>query len=93
MFVLCDLNVHSVRGLRHSARESVEWRTLFEVGSMLGLQQKVKEPTRNQYILDLVITDVTDCTAKTVAAVADHRGVLTTVKFKVPETASHQREV
>ena len=85
--------MHSIRWLRHSARESVEGRTLFEVASRLGLQQKVKEPTRNQYILDLVITDVTDCTAKTVAAVADHRGVLTTVKFKVPETASHQREV
>ena len=77
----------------HSAREIIEGRALFEVASKLGLQQKVKEPTRKQYILDFVFTDVTDCTAKTVAAVADHRGVLTTVKFKVPETASHQREV
>ena len=85
--------MHSIRWLRHSARESIEGRALFEVASKLGLQQKVKEPTRKQYILDFVFTDVTDCTAKTVAAVADHRGVLTTVKFKVPETASHQREV
>ena len=48
---------------------------------------------RKQYISDLVFTDVADCAAKTVAAVADHRSVLTTMKFKVPETASHQREV
>ena len=93
VFVLGDLNVHSIRWLRHSARESTEGRALFEAASRLGLQQKVREPTRGQYLLDLVLTDVTDCTAKTVAAVADHRGVLTTVKFKVPETASHQREV
>ena len=76
----------------YSARESIEGRALFEVASKLGLQQKVKEPTRKQYILDLVFTAVTGCTAKTVAAVADHRSVLTTVKFKVPETAPHQRE-
>ena len=47
VFVLGDLNVHSIRWLRHSAHESVEGRTLFEVASRLGLQQKVKEPTRN----------------------------------------------
>ena len=93
MFVLGDLNVQSMRRLRHSARESIEGRALFEVASKLGLHQKVKEPTRKQYILDHAITDVTDCAAKTVAAVADHRSVLTTMNFKVRETASHQRKV
>ena len=88
-----DLNVHSIRWLTHPPRESIEGRALFEVASKLELQQKVKEPTSNQYILDLVRTNVTDCEAKTLTAVADHRNVVTTVKFKTQETASHQSEV
>ena len=43
--------------------------------------------------MDLVLTDVPDCTAKSCAAVADHKAVLTQVKFKIPETATHEREV
>ena len=72
VFVLGDLNVHSVRWLTHSARESVEGRELCDTSSRLGLCQLVKEPTRGKYILDLVLTDVPDCTGKPCAAVADH---------------------
>ena len=53
----------------------------------------VRELTRGEHLLDLVFTDVPECKAKPCAAVADHKGVLTQVKFTVPETASHQREV
>lgn len=79
VFVLGDLNVHSIRWLTHSARESVEGRDLCD--------------TSSKYILDLVLTDVLDCTAKPCAAVADHKAVLTQVKFKIPETVTHEREV
>ena len=40
-----------------------------------------------------MLTDVPDCKARPCAAVADHKGVLTQFKFKIPETASHEREV
>ena len=93
VFVLGDLNVHSIRWLTHSARESIEGRLLCEISDQLGLRQLVKEPTRGKHILDLVFTDVPDCIARPGAAVADHKSVLTQVKFKIPETASHQREV
>ena len=93
VFVLGDLNVHSIRWLTHSARESAEGRLLCDTSNQMGLRQLVKEPTRGKYILDLVLTDVPDCSAKPCAAVADHNGVLTQVKFKIPETASHEREV
>ena len=36
---------------------------------------------------------MTDSAASTLAAVADHRCVLTKVQFKVPETSTHQREI
>ena len=93
VFVLGDLNVHSIRWLTHSARESIEGRQLRDTSDRLGLKQIVKEPTRGEYLLDLVLTDVPDCTAKPCAAVADHKCVLTQARFKIPETATHQREV
>ena len=51
VFVLGDLNVHSIRWLTHSARESVEGRELCDTSNRLGLRQLVKEPTRGKYIL------------------------------------------
>ena len=93
MIVLGDFNVQSVRWLRHSARESIEGRTLFEMSCKLGFKQLVKEPTRGEYLLDLLLTDLEDCAAKPWHVVADHKRVLTRVNFKVPETAAHQREI
>lgn len=92
-FVLGDLNVHSIRWLTYSARESAESRLLHDISDQLVMRQIVREPTRGKYLLDLVLTDVPDCTARPCAAVADHKGVLTQVTFKIPETATHQREV
>ena len=68
--VLGDLNVHSIRWLTHSARESIEGRQLRDTSDRLGLKQIVKELTRGEYLLDLVLTDVPDCKAKPCAAVA-----------------------
>ena len=59
----------------------------------MGFKQFVKEPTRGKYILDLVLTDVTDSAASTLATVAHHRYVLTKLQFKVPETSTYQREI
>ena len=66
---------------------------MHDISNQLGMRQLVREPTRGKYVLDLVLTDVPDCTARPCAAVADHKGVLTQVTFKIPETATHQREV
>ena len=93
VFVLGDFNVHSIGWLAPSERESIEGRFLCDLSKQLGLRQLVKEPTRGKYVLDLVLSDVPDCTATPCAAVADHKGVLTRVNFKIPETAIHQREV
>ena len=65
----------------------------YEVASNMGLKQLVKESRRGKYISDLVITDVACCAPSTVATVAHQRCVITNVKFKVPETSTHQREI
>ena len=74
VFVLGDLNVHSIRWLMHSARESVEGRLLQDISSKHCFRQVVREPTRGEHLLDLVLTDVPGCKAKPCAAVADHKG-------------------
>ena len=85
--------MHSIRWLTYSARESAEGRLLNDISDQLGMRQLVREPTRGKYLLDLVLTDVLECTARPCAAVADHKGVLTQVTFKIAETATYQREV
>ena len=58
-----------------------------------GASPTCQRVIRGKHILDLIITDVPDCTARPGAAVADHKGVLTQVRFKIKEIASHNREV
>ena len=49
----------------------------------------VKEPTRNDYLLDLVITDIGGSVAKVLPKIADHNAVL----VKVPKLAIKELEV
>ena len=49
--------------------------------------------SRWKHSLDLVFTDMTDFAASSLATVADHRCVQTTVQFKVSETLTNQCEV
>ena len=46
------------------------------------LQQLVKEPTRGQYLLDSVFTDLKECAANTWHAVADQEGGTIAGKFQ-----------
>ena len=79
--ILCgDLNVHHANWLTHSSGISVAGRTMYEVCSNLGLKQMVQNPTRANYLLDLVLTDMPELVNCTIVdGVADHRNVLFTV--------------
>ena len=83
--IMGDMNVHSIRWLVHSARESAEGNLLREVSEEIGLQQKMTEPTRQQYLLDLVLTDAQDVTVSTTPYIADHKGVLCGIVAQIPE--------
>ena len=48
-----------------------------------GLTQLVKEPTRNEYLLDLAVTDIVGSSACVLPRIADHQAVL--VKLPLPE--------
>ena len=55
--IVGDLNVHSIRWLQYSSCNSVEGEYLHNVCKEMGLQQRVAEPTREDHLLDLVLTD------------------------------------
>ena len=56
--VVGDVNVHHKPWLKFSNGISPEGRELFDVCCRLGFHQCVQKPTRGEYLLDLVLTDV-----------------------------------
>ena len=88
-----DFNVHNRKWLVHSARNSPEGKALEETCSDLGLRQLVREPTRENYLLDLVLTDLEGVSCKVLPGVADHALVSATLKLQVPKTEAVEREV
>ena len=89
--VLGDLNVHSRRWLKYSSKETVEGTHLFDICQRGGLKQLVSEPTRYDYLLDLVLSDIEHVKARVAAGVSDHKSVIVDVSFKVPATEEHER--
>ena len=61
IIVVWDMNVHNASWLKYSSGTSYEGRRLQEVCSDNGLIQQVRSPMRNQYLLDLVLTDIASC--------------------------------
>ena len=53
-----DMNVHNERLLKFSNGESPEGRELERVCAAHGLKQHVKSPSRGEYLLDLVLSDL-----------------------------------
>ena len=88
-----DLNVHHTRWLRHSNGVSVEGSVLLRFCSENALKQHVKSPTREGYLLDLVISDITPSRAVVQPRIFDHNMVLAGFNIGVPETLSVRRVV
>ena len=78
-----DLNIHHQRWLRHSNANTNIGAEMKCYCDFHGLFQLVKEPTRNEYLLDLVITDMVGSSASVLSKIADHQAVL--VKLPIPE--------
>ena len=58
ILVAGDLNVHHRKWLRFSNDNTTVGTDLKAFSDYFGLWQAAREPTRNQYLLDLVSTDV-----------------------------------
>ena len=88
-----DVNVHHKTWLRRSARDSAEGEELHKFALDAGMQQLVRGATRNQYLLDLVISDVEGLRCQVLSKIADHALVLTRMNLPVPESEIHERMV
>ena len=88
-----DLNVHHTRWLRFSDRVSVEGTSLLRFCSANGLKQLVKRPTRENHLLDLVISDLQALAVEILHAISDHHMVLASFDIGIPESTVVMRTV
>ena len=71
-----DVNVHHKRWLKHSHSNTELGERLWETCRDLGLKQLVSKPTRGEYLLDVVLTDVPNlCKTEVLPEISDHRVV------------------
>jgi hypothetical protein len=91
--IVGDLNVHHIKWLGHSSRNSIEGEALRKFCDSSGLRQIVRGPTRGEYLLDLVITDLDEVKYKLLHKFADHKALWITLRLPVPKTASFERTV
>ena len=70
-----DINVHHIRWLRYSSRNSAEGELLRDICDSIGLRQLVCEPTRGGNSIDLAFTDLDEVRCKVVSKIADHKGL------------------
>ena len=92
--IIGDMNVHHKSWLKFSNSTSIAGRALFDVCCRLGLQQCVQEPTRNEYLLDLVLTDLDNIVkTRVLPKVADHNAVLNIIRTTVLQSVEGKRKV
>ncbi len=91
--VLGDINVHNRQWLKHSSHNSAEGIALRDACGNMGLQQKVTKPTREEHLLDLVLTNLPGAKAQTMPSIADHKLVMAELPFKAPEHVAIPRTV
>ena len=93
VLVVGDLNVHNQRWLRYSSGNSAEGALLEQYCSELGLKQLVREPTREENLLDLVLTSSREVQCSVLGKVADHKLVQACLKLPVPREETVHRLV
>ena len=91
-----DMNVHHSDWLVYSNGISPEGRELEAVSVAHGLTQMVEDPTRGEYLLDLVLTDLAphvSCIVAPGVLDKDHRAVIATVDVHISTANPVSREV
>ena len=91
--VVGDLNCHNLRWLKFSSSVSTEGRFLQNCCAQSGLRQLVKQPTRGEYLLDLVLSDIDEITARVLPCIADHSCVLAEFSFSLDVLAPRARKM
>lgn len=82
--VVGDLNVHHERWLRHSNGTTAEGRALFTKSADYGLEQFVKEPTRQGNLLDLCLSDLPKVECVVLPKIADQSVIQACLSLPMP---------
>ena len=90
---LIKLNVHHQRWLRFSNANTQIGTDLKNLCDYFGMWQCVREPTRQEYLLHLVLTDIQNTKVRVLPYVADHKGVLVTLPCAEILEIDFEREV
>ena len=88
-----DLNVHHRKWLKFSNDNTTVGADLKAFSDYFGLWQLVREPTRNQYLLDLVLSDVQGGSTTVLKCITDHKAVLLKLPIAPVLETSFEREV
>ena len=72
VFIVGDMNVHQIKWLLHSRRNSPEGFALETFCKKYGLHECVRKPTRGKNLLDLILTDMEQVKADVLPAITDH---------------------
>ena len=91
--VLGDLNVHHRRWLKVSNRNSWEGEELCSICKEVDLTQLIREPTRGEYLFDVVFSSVLVMKTEVLPPIADHKPVMATFKLSVPSHVVAGRKV
>ena len=93
IIVMGDCNVHHRKWLRFSNNNTPEGELLHRICDDHGLRQCICVPTRGDYLLDLILTDLEHCKSEVIAPIADHRGILAKLVLPCPKEVHVPREV
>lgn len=91
--VVGDMIVHHKRWLRWSTRNSPEGEALPSSCVKAGWEQMVKGPTRGEYLLDLVMTDIEQMRHRILSKLADHALIWAQLVISIPTSVASKRQV
>ena len=86
-------NIHRAKWLRYSNGNSAEGKLMKRICDDHGLKQLVTKPTRQDYLLDLVMSDLEKCKVEVVDSIADHCAIVAKVPLPCPVALCISRNV
>ena len=88
-----DLNVHHKRWLRYSNADTSQGQLLQKICNDFDLQEQVRKPTRESYLLDLFLCNISGCKVTVEAKLSDHHCIFARVPLPIPEEKHTYRQI
>ena len=93
IIVAGDLNIHHRSWLLFSNGNTAEGEFMKSMCDDLNLRQVVRAPTRNEYLLDLCLTDIDGVKVSVESSISDHNALMIRVPLQVEKHVAISRNV